>query len=117
MAINIATLSLAQLKRAVTIKEQIAALENELAAILGEAPLKASPPTKAPRRGTISAAGRAKIAAAQHARWAREKAKKAALAATTSAPVKSKLSPEGRAKIIAGQKARRAKDKVQKSGK
>ena len=67
------SLSVAQLKRAVAIKERIQKLEKKLAAIIGV-------PSSAPaegrvirRRRKMSAEARAKIAAAQRARWARQK--------------------------------------------
>ena len=67
-------------------------------------PLKAArrgrPPKSAGRRqGGMSAAGRARIAAAQRARWAKVKAAKA-----TARP-KRKISAAGRARIAAAQKA------------
>ncbi len=63
--------SLAQLKRAVAIKEQIAKLEQELAGLLQNT---SAPAAAAPRRRKISAAGLARIKAAQKARWAKIKA-------------------------------------------
>lgn len=69
-------LSVQQLKRAIAIKERIARLERELTGLLGgpaSAP-KAAEPMK--RRHRMSAAGRAAIAAAAKARWARERAAK-----------------------------------------
>lgn len=74
----ILSLTSAQLKRAASIKEQIAKLEGELVAILG----KASPAAKAPaaspekKKRKMSAAGRARIIAAQKARWAKFKSGK-----------------------------------------
>lgn len=64
------TLTLAQLRKAVALKEQIARLESQLAALLG-----ASAPASAPvrRKGKMSAAGRARIRAAQKKRWAKIK--------------------------------------------
>jgi len=67
----------------------------------------------APRRRTMSAAGKARIAAAQRARWAKVKATK-----SEPAKPKRKLSAAGRARIIAATKARWAafrKAKTQKS--
>ena len=71
---NIATLSLGQLKKAVALKQKIAKLEAELA-VLGGTAAKSLPTSK--RRGVMSAAGRARIAAAQRKRWAKLKANKA----------------------------------------
>jgi hypothetical protein len=63
------------------------------------------------RRGTMSAAGRARIAAAQRARWAKVKGKVVSIAARK----KRKLSAAAIAHIRAAQKARWAKwRKVQK---
>lgn len=72
------SLTAAQLKHAAAIKEKITGLEKELVAILGSAPAAktfAAKPVKK-RKGKMSAAGRAKIAAAQKARWAKIKAAK-----------------------------------------
>ena len=66
------SLSVAKLKRAVAIKEQIENLEKELSGILGEAPKAA--PIAAPKKRTMSAAARAKISAAQKARHAARRA-------------------------------------------
>ena len=70
---NIAELSIRQLKRAVALKQRIAKLQAELASLAG-----ASAPTapKGKRRGVVSAAGRARMAAAQRKRWAKIKAAK-----------------------------------------
>jgi hypothetical protein len=62
-----------QLRRAAKIKDQIAFLEKELARILG-APAQSNPAPK--KRRKMSAAGRAKIAAAARARWAKIRAGK-----------------------------------------
>lgn len=101
-------ISIETLKEALQIKEEIASLEARLNKILGSgevpSPFSAPLPTKKGRK-KMSAAARAKIAAAQKARWAK-------LKGTSDSPVvkskmkKRKLSPEGRARIIAAQKAR-----------
>jgi hypothetical protein len=62
-----------------------------------------------PRR-KISAKGRASIAAAQRARWARVNGNKA----TAAKPVKRTMSASARRKIAAAQRARWAKVKRQK---
>jgi len=69
---NIANLAISQLRRAVTLKEKIAALEKELGGIVGNGAPEAAPKK---RRG-MSAAGRARVAAAQRKRWAKIKAGK-----------------------------------------
>ena len=97
------TPTLAQLKRGLQISEQIAALEPKLAAIFtGKAPVKASTVKK---KGGISAARRARIAAAQKLKWSKIKKAKA------PTKKKSKMSAQGLANIIAAQKARWAKIK------
>jgi hypothetical protein len=70
---SLINLSVAQLRRAITIKEEIETLEKELASILG-ASAEASKPVGRPRKKRrMSAAAKAKIAAAQKARWAKRK--------------------------------------------
>jgi hypothetical protein len=74
----LANLSLQQLKQAVTIREKIESLENELSRIIGGQPSTAKPgaPTPKRKRRKMSAAARAKISAAAKARWAKFRAKK-----------------------------------------
>jgi hypothetical protein len=95
-----------QLRHAADLKEKIDALNKELASILGApAPLAA----KAPKKGKMSAAGRARIAAAQKARWAKIKGAKPAV----KAPVKKRtMSAAAKAKLSALAKARWAKIKA-----
>jgi hypothetical protein len=69
---NIAALSIRQLKQAVAIKQKIAKLEAELASLVGAPAMTAPAPKK--RKGTMSEAGRARVAAAQRKRWAKIKA-------------------------------------------
>jgi hypothetical protein len=68
---NLLTLTTKQLRRAADLKEKIEALNKELASILG-AP--ASIAAKTRKKRGMSAAGRASVAAAQKARWAKAKA-------------------------------------------
>src|SRR4249920_3529655 len=74
--------SVTQLQRALSIAQQIERLEAEMASILGSKAPSSSPaitravgttvaPRKGRRRGTISPEGRARIIAAQKARWAK----------------------------------------------
>jgi hypothetical protein len=119
-----APFSLEQLKQAIALKEQIASLEQQIAAVLGgavatPAPAAASTVTAAPpvRRGrggprVMSPAARARIAAAQKARWAKFHAAQGAKPAP-AAKKAGGISPEGRARIIAAQKARWAKYRKQ----
>ena len=125
---SILNLSVQQLRQAADLKEQIQGLEKELGQLLGSsgkavtAPIAAKAPKK---KGGMSAAGKAKIAAAQKARWAKVKAAKPvaavvkAVAATKPAvkavvaakPAKKKftMSAAAKAKISAAAKARWAK--------
>jgi len=98
-------ISLESLKQAVEIKEQIASLEARLSKILGRdgaVSISSSAPAKRGRK-KMSAAGRARIAAAQKARWAKIKG-----TSPVAKPAKKKrhLSPEGRAAIVAALKKR-----------
>jgi len=65
------------------------------------------------RRGTMSAAGRARIAAAQRARWARVKAESGNPSVVTSTKKRS-MSASARKRIAAAQRARWAKVKAAK---
>lgn len=72
---SINQLTPAQLRKAASIKEKIASLEKQLAAIVGtSAPAASAKPAR--KKGGMSAAGRARIAAAQKLRWAKVKAAK-----------------------------------------
>jgi hypothetical protein len=110
---NIENLTSGQLRAAANLQDKIASLQAELASFLG-----ASTPSVAgaPRRkGGMSAAGRARIAAAQRARWAKFKKSKGA---TAAAPKKGrrKMSPAARARLAAIAKARWQKAKAQGQG-
>jgi len=112
--------TLEQLTHAVKIAESIAALEAELAAILGNhsAPTKTahtaeSAPTLVKGKRKISASHRAKLAAAAKARWAKIKGTKTA--AKADAPVKKRtMSPAVRKKLAAAMKKRWADAKAGK---
>lgn len=74
MSTLLSNLTTAQLKRAVTIKEKIEVLENELAIILGAGPAIRNARSGArKRKRKMSPEAKEKIAAAQRARWARQK--------------------------------------------
>ena len=117
------------LKQALAIAEQIEKLEAELVAVLGGSTLAASSPSSLPARkgsaGKRSPEVRAKMAAAQKARWAAKKTATLGVVSPVnmlSKPVKPKakqkrkLSAEGRAKIIAALKARHAAAAAKKNG-
>ena len=103
---SINSLSVQQLRQAANLKERIEALEKELSQLLGSTAKPVA--SKAPKKkGEMSAAGKAKVAAAQKARWAKIKAAK---------PAKKKftMSAAAKAKISAAAKARWAKIKAEK---
>jgi hypothetical protein len=116
---SLISLSVAQLKHAAAIKEKIAALENELAKLVGSsvAAPKAAAPAK--KKRNMSAAGLARIKAAQKARWAKIKNSKPTVKVVAKAPVpvvkkKFTMSAAAKAKISAAAKARWAKIKAEK---
>ena len=102
---QISSLSAEQLRRAAAIKDQIDTLESELGKILGGSTGAA----KAFGKRTMSASARARIGAAQRARWAKVRGNRAAKPA--GAP-RRKMSAAARAKIAAAAKARWAKAKA-----
>lgn len=77
---SLSTLTSAQLIKAAKLKDRIAKLEKQLNSLLGaSSPVKtAKAAAQAPKKRTMSAAGKARIAAAQRARWAKVKAAKKA---------------------------------------
>jgi hypothetical protein len=110
--------TLSELKEAVAIAEQIQKLQTELDDLVGgaefptvAATLIASSAVKTGNR-FFSPESRAKMAAAQAARWAKTKKPNAgpatAVAISPKAKGKRVLSPEGRARIVAALKARHA---------
>jgi hypothetical protein len=103
MSSLLTSLSSKQLRRAADIKDKIQSLENELHRILGSSiePVAIVAPKK---KRKMSAAGRAEIAAAARARWAKVKGRK-----SVAKPIKKarrKMSAAGRAKIAAAARAR-----------
>jgi len=114
MSTSLNQLSVSDLRKAANLKERIEALEKKLSHLLGSASKVESAPAVVTRKKRgMSAAGRARIVAAQKARWAKIKSAKGG---AKSKPAKKKrgMSPEGRARIIAAQKARWAKVKAGK---
>jgi hypothetical protein len=122
---NIKDLSVAQLQRAIAIRQQIENLQEELESLgdgavvrtgrVGRPPgvkLGRPPGTKGRRR--MSAAGRAAIAAAAKARWAKYRGDKAP-SAEKPAGKRKRFNSAARAKLSAIAKARWAK--VKASGK
>lgn len=105
---NLSTLTPVQLRKAAAIKEQIEKLHKQLNQLnpLGRKGSGMPSPFKAKRK--MSAAGLARIRAAQKARWAKIKGTKA----KTTKPTKRKMSAGARAKLAALAKARWAKVKA-----
>jgi hypothetical protein len=105
---NITSLTAQQLRKAADLIEKIGSLEAQLAKYIGGAN---SSPQAAPRKKSkMSAAGRARIIAAQKARWAKVKAAKGG-----AKPAKAKkrtMSAAARARIAAIARARWAKVKA-----
>jgi hypothetical protein len=106
---SITNLTSKQLRRAASLKDKIESLQKRIGKLLGS-PSKPDIEAKPKKRRKMSAAGRASIAAAQKARWAKVKGK------TSSAkPVKKakrKMSAAARAKLSAAAKKRWEKAKA-----
>ena len=102
------SLTSAQLNRAADLKDKISALEIQLASILGAAPASPGPE----RRSGMSPAARARIAAAQRARWARVKGKKPAAKAVKTSGRRRRMSASVKARLSALAKARWARVKA-----
>jgi hypothetical protein len=100
----ISNLSAGQLRRAASIKDQIDGLQTELDRLLGS-----TANSNSTGKRTMSASARAKIGAAQKARWAKVNGKKSEKPAKTG---KRKMSASARAKIAAAARARWAKAKA-----
>lgn len=111
---TITNLSSEQLRRAADLKEKISALEQELAALLGgtNGVVEVRRGPGRPKGRKMSAAGIARIKAAQKLRWAKYNAETPA-----AKPVRVKkftMSAAAKAKISAAAKARWAKVKAAK---
>jgi hypothetical protein len=106
---TVMSISIQTLKEAISLKEEIAALESRLSKILGGGDMPAPSFEPAPvKRGRkqMSASARARIAAAKKAWWAKQKG------TSVAEPVKRKkggMAAEGRERIAAAQRARWAK--------
>jgi hypothetical protein len=85
-------------------KAKIKAAMAEIRAKLGQG--STAPAEAAPKKHTMSAAGRRRIGAAQRKRWAAVKKGQGKSAAKAVAPKKRKLSAAGRKAIIAATKKR-----------
>ena len=112
---NLSSLTSAQLKRAAEIKEKLETLTLELNGLLGngEAVVVAGAAVPA-RKSKFSAAGLARLRAAQKARWAKFKLAKGD---KPEKKARRKMSAAGRAKIAAGARARWARVHAAQAGK
>jgi len=129
---SLLNLTAAQLTKAASIVAEIERLNAELSELSGssgpvpspaQVPAMTSaavetvkvPGKRGPKKGGMSAAGRAAIAAAQKARWAKQKRNGFKVESPkTEKPAKRKISAAGRAAIKAAQKARWAKVRAAK---
>jgi hypothetical protein len=112
------TLTSKQLRQAADIKERIEGLERQLGALLG-APAIAAAPATAPviKKGQMSPEGRARLVAAQKARWAKIKAGAASKSPAAPAPVKKfTMSAAAKKAISRAAKARWAAIRAAKQG-
>jgi hypothetical protein len=106
---SIENLSVQQLRRIINLKDKIVALEKKLSQLFGSTAKSVT--AKAPKkRRKMSAAGRAKIAAAARARWAKVKGRKSSVQPVKKA--RRKMSAAARAKIAAAARARWKKAKA-----
>jgi hypothetical protein len=97
---NITTITPQQLRKAADIQEKIEALQDELNEILGGEVSTQAQTIEAPRKYKFSAAARAKMRAAQKARWA--KIKRTVPSTKPAKKAKRKMSAQGLANIRAG---------------
>jgi hypothetical protein len=90
------------------LEDKIAALRSQVGGQANARPARASaaPAGEAPKKRTMSAAARRRIALAQKKRWAAYKAQHQPAAAPKATRKRRKLSAEGRARIIAATKKR-----------
>jgi hypothetical protein len=102
-----------QLRKAADLQEKIQLLQRELGQLLGGSDAAETAESEAPKKRKFSAAAKAKMRAAQRARWA--KIRGTAPEAKPAKRAKRKFSAAGLAAISAAAKARWAKAK--KAGK
>jgi hypothetical protein len=116
MMITLTQLSPQQLRKAADIQEKIQSLQEELGQLLGGEISTPAQTTEAPSKYKFSAAARAKMRAAQKARWA--KIKGIAPEAEPAQKPKRKQLSEAKLKALAkAREARWAKIKETKAGK
>ena len=103
-------LTTTQLQRIIAIKEEIEALQSQINSLADGAETPAPAAVKVRRKRRLSAAGRARIAAAAKARWANFRGE----AAVDAKPARKrrKISAEVRARLAASARARWKKAKA-----
>lgn len=114
---NLLDLSTSQINRIIAIKEQIEELQSQINSFVDDGEIPTPVASQAPGKRRMSAAARARIGAAQKARWAKVRRGHKA-SARPAAPVekkKRKVGAAARARLSAIAKARWAK--VKASGK
>ena len=113
---NITSLSPTQLRKAADIQEKIQSLQEELGQLLGGETSSSAQATEAPtakrKKYKMSAAGRARIAAAVRARWA--KVKGTAPSTKPAQKPKRKMTAAWRKALEKAWAAKRAKGKAAK---
>jgi hypothetical protein len=101
---EVRNLSVEQLRQALVLKERIESLQAELAGITWNGPVA---PGKIPGKRTMSASGKARIAAGQRARWAKVRAEKVQDEKVEIGPKRRRqMTAAWRAKIAAAARAR-----------
>ena len=97
---NITSLSPKQLRKAADIQERIQSLQEELGQLLGGEVSTPAPSHEVPKKRKFSAAAKARMRAAQQARWAKIRGTSPSVKPVKKA--KRKMSAEGLANIRAG---------------
>jgi hypothetical protein len=107
MSTSFDTLTSKQLRQAADIKERIEGLESQLGGLLG-APATIAAPVTAPalKKGQMSPEGRARLVAAQKARWAKIKAAASKSPAATAPAKRFTMSEAAKKAISRAAKAR-----------
>jgi hypothetical protein len=112
MSTLLSSLSVQQLRKAVTLKEKIQSLEKKLGQLLGSS-TKSAADAVPKKKWKMSKAARARISAAAKARWAKLKGPKASVKPARKA--RGKMSAAAKAKLSAKMKMVWARRKAKKS--
>jgi hypothetical protein len=106
---NLTDLTVSQLNHIVAIREKIEKLQGQLDSLVAGGEISSPSSGKAPKKRRMSAAGRARIAAAARARWARFRGAAPKKAAKPAKKKDRRMSPAVRAKLAEIARARWAK--------